>query len=78
MIIKKTALKAIRKMPVKTAKAFLAAFKRIEVGGDNFLDIKKLSGREGFRLRIGRYRAIYTFEEQVIVIDAGPRGEIYK
>jgi hypothetical protein len=39
---------------------------------------EKLSGREGFRLSTGQYRAIYTHEAEVIVIDAGPRGDIYK
>ena len=70
-------MKALRKMPVKTA-AFLRAFDRIEAGDDDGLDLKKLSGREGFRLRIGQYRATYTHETEVIVIDAGPRGGIYR
>ncbi len=78
MIIKKAALKALRKMPVKTAAAFLRAFEQIESGDDHGLDLKKLSGRDGFRLRIGQYRAIYTHETELIVIDAGPRGDIYR
>jgi mRNA interferase RelE/StbE len=67
-----------RKMPVKTAAVFLRAFDKIEAGDDHGLDLKKLSGREGFRLCIGQYRAIYTHETEVIVIDAGPRGDIYR
>ncbi len=78
MLIKKAALKALRKMPENTAKAFMAAFENIEAGRDWDLDVKKLTGREGYRLRIGQYRAIYTHEIEVIVIDAGPRGDIYK
>ena len=78
MIVRKAALKALRKMPVKTAAAFLRAFDKIEAGDDHSLDLKKLSGREGFRLRIGQYRAIYTHETEVIVIHAGPRGDIYR
>ncbi len=53
-------MKALRKMPVKTATAFLRAFEKFEAGDDHGLDLKKLSGRDGFRLRIGHYRAIYT------------------
>ena len=45
-------LKGLRKMPVKTAAAFLRAFDKIEAGDDHGLDLKKLSGREGFRFRI--------------------------
>ena len=71
-------MKALRKMPLKTAAAFLRAFEKIEAGDDHGLDLKKLSGRDGFRLRIGEYRAIYTRETEVIVIDAGPRGDIYR
>jgi mRNA interferase RelE/StbE len=78
VIIRKAALKALRKMPVKTAAGFLKAFEKIEAGDDHGLDLKKLSGRAGFRLRIVQYRAIYTHETEVIVIDAGPRGDIYR
>lgn len=45
------------------------------------LDVKKLSGREGRRLRIGGYRAIYTIDGEqliILILDAGPRGGIYK
>jgi mRNA interferase RelE/StbE len=78
VIIRKAALKALRKMPVKTAAAFLRAFEKIEAGDDHALDRKRLSEREGFRLRIGQYRAIYTHETEVIIIDAGPRGDLYR
>ena len=57
---------------------FLRVFDKIEAGDDHGLDLKKLSGREGFRFRIGQYRAISTHEAEVIVIDAGPRGDIYR
>ncbi|PPC89580.1 MAG: plasmid stabilization system [Methylobacter sp.] len=45
------------------------------------LDIKKLAGREGFRLRIGGYRALYRIEEERLIIEVvaiGNRGDIYK
>jgi mRNA interferase RelE/StbE len=78
MRIKKAAMKALSKMPRKTADAFYAAFDKIEDGKASGLDIRKLSGREGFRLRIGTYRALYTHDLEVIVIDAGSRGDVYK
>lgn len=40
-----------------------------------------LEGREGYRLRIGGYRAIFRRLNDVFVIeviDAGSRGDIYK
>lgn len=42
---------------------------------------KKLAGSRYWRLRIGRYRAICDIrgdELVLLVINAGPRGDIYK
>ena len=43
-------------------------------------DIKKLEGRgEEYRLRIGSYRALFTIEEDKIIITAiASRGQAYK
>ena len=41
----------------------------------------KLLGRDGYRIRIGKYRIIYTFNGSrlmIYVVDIGPRGDIYK
>lgn len=41
----------------------------------------KLRGREGWRLRIGKYRIVYDIEDgarRVIVLDIGHRREIYR
>ncbi|WP_082470555.1 MULTISPECIES: type II toxin-antitoxin system RelE/ParE family toxin [unclassified Methylobacterium] len=41
-------------------------------------NIKALKGAEGFRLRIGDWRVIFTIEpDRVIVHAVGPRGSIY-
>ena len=45
------------------------------------LDIKMLNGREGWRLRVGKWRVIFTvyrFEIRINVLEIGPRGDIYK
>lgn len=42
---------------------------------------KKLTGRDGWRIRIGDYRAIYLIEDNnliVIVVEIGHRKEVYK
>jgi mRNA interferase RelE/StbE len=42
---------------------------------------KKLSGRDGWRIRVGRYRVIYEIEDVVRVVtilDVGHRREIYR
>ena len=44
-------------------------------------DIKALKGRIGYRLRIGRYRVIYTRHDEHLIIEIvkiGSRGDIYK
>jgi len=67
-------------MPKKIAGQFFSAFDRLAENNEKGLDVKKLGGREGYRLRIGGYRAIYTQDgEQLIILvfDAGPSGGIY-
>jgi mRNA interferase RelE/StbE len=43
-------------------------------------NIKKLTGREGYRLRIGNWRALYTIDlddEVISVMVIKPRGGAY-
>jgi len=43
-------------------------------------NIKKMVGKEGYRLRVGGYRFIYTVQEDkliILMIDADNRGDIY-
>ncbi|CAB4539220.1 unannotated protein [freshwater metagenome] len=40
----------------------------------------KLKGRDGYRIRVGKFRIIYTFngsELLILVLDIGPRRDIY-
>ncbi len=82
IVYRKPAQKALVKMPRSLAERFLAAFERIAGGMDTTaLDIKLLKGREGYRLRIGEWRAIYRVEAgrlMIEVVDIGPRGDVYK
>ena len=68
-------------MPRHHADSFRSAFERIVAGDAQGMDIKALQGRQGYRLRFGDYRAIYEIDGEqvnVLVLDAGPRGGIYK
>ena len=69
-------------LPKKTAEKFRRAFKELAVDPHNTdYDIKKLTGREGHRLRIGSFRAIYSIDAGqlvILVVKVGPRGGIYK
>lgn len=44
-------------------------------------NVKKLTGTEGYRLRVGDWRVVYTLKHQqltVIVIRIGHRSEVYE
>lgn len=47
----------------------------------NPLAVKELQGREGFRIRVGQYRILYTVNENKILVEVfrvGSRGDVYK
>ena len=82
VIYKKAAIKALEKMPQPMRQRFLVAFRRIASGEKEGLDIRKLEGRDGYRLRIGQYRGLYRIDENgecvVVVLKIKPRGDAYK
>ena len=42
---------------------------------------KKLQGREGYRLRVGDWRVLYTIQSEklvIVVLKVASRGEAYK
>jgi mRNA interferase RelE/StbE len=42
-------------------------------------DIKSLEGKDGYRLRIGDYRALFDVVDDIIAVHAiAPRGQAYK
>ena len=42
-------------------------------------DIKSLEGKDGYRLRIGGYRALFDIiDKEIVVYEIGLRGQIYK
>ena len=75
------ALRAIRKAPRKVAGNIAAKVEQLADGGKALANnIKKLQGREGYRLRVGDYRVIYTMDNGqliITVVAVGPRGGIY-
>lgn len=77
IVIKKNAEKFIRKQPKPQQERIFKAIYALPEAGD----IKALKGNPNLlRLRVGDYRIIYTVDHGelvVIVIDIGPRGQIY-
>ncbi len=69
-------------MPRKIAGRMVSELERIAVSPMNYSgDWKKLTGSAYWRLRVGRYRAICDLRDDelvLLVINAGPRGDVYK
>ena len=79
---RKAALKALMKLPADARQRIHEALRQL--AGDtetDKLDIKALQGRDGFRLRVGKWRVIYHKDDDamiILVVDAGSTGDIYK
>lgn len=42
-------------------------------------DIKSMVGKDGYRLRVGKYRVLFDYEDDHIMVhEIGLRGQIYK
>jgi len=70
-------------VPKEIAKLFIHAFQSLDHTNDlNLFDIKQLkssSSKEYFRLRKGKYRAIFTISGQdYYVHDISKRSEVYR
>ena len=69
-------------MPRKTAGRMVSELELIATDPRNYLgDWKMLSGSSYWRLRVGQYRAICDLRDDelvLLVVNAGPRGDIYK
>lgn len=72
----------MQRMPRNTAQSIREKLENIAT--DPFADhpnVKKLQGREGYRLRVGDWRVIYKVQNQqlmIIVLKIASRGEVYK
>jgi mRNA interferase RelE/StbE len=79
---RKTALKALMKLPADARQRIQEALRQLVEDVDTVkLDIKALQGREGFRLRVGKWRVLYHKDDNamiILVVDTGSRGDIYK
>jgi mRNA interferase RelE/StbE len=78
----KDALKALRKMTRNLAILVEGKIAQLADGGKALAgNIKKLQGRDGYRLRVGDYRVIYTIDNGalvIIIVKIGFRGDVYE
>ena len=75
IIYSKNALKFLRSQDKNTQQRIIDAIGQLPSTGD----IKKLKGKDGYRLRVGSFRVLFDVTGTIIdIIDIGNRGQIYK
>ncbi len=80
---KKQVVKFVKKRIPKDKDRILKRFTELKINPyptNQKLDIKKLQGKNAFRLRVGDYRFVYDIEDNELIIymeDADNRGDIY-
>ena len=72
----------LAKLPIKIKSRIVDALHEIKENPDDpNLDVDRLKGKSGYRLRVGQYRIIYTRHRVQLIIEVvkiRPRGDIYK
>jgi mRNA interferase RelE/StbE len=80
-LFSKDAARALRRMPRRTALRIRG--KIDEVARDPYApnnNVRKLTGRPGYRLRVGDWRVIYDLDDALRILAVervGPRGGVY-
>lgn len=76
----KAALKILRRIPTTEAKRIIEKVEQYAADpASQANNVKKLLGREEYRLRVGDWRVIFTEDGVVLTVyEIGARGGIYK
>lgn len=79
---KKSALKALRKIPRPIAEQIMSELQSIALDPESYSgDWKPMRGKPYWRLRQGGYRAICSIDNGelvLLVLKVGSRGDVYK
>ena len=77
-VLSPQAAKYLKRLNEPDKSRIIKALKKLELEPPQG-DIKNLIGRDGYRLRVGDYRALFDVENNTIIIHAiAPRGQAYK
>jgi mRNA interferase RelE/StbE len=80
LILPKSVQKELDRLPDDLTRRILARLAGLETN-PRPADVKKLKGRDAWRIRVGDYRVIYEIHDrvlQIIVITVGHRRDIYR
>ena len=81
VVIKKSAMRILRRMDRTTAERITNALGKLEEDPDRRdLDVKALRGQQAYRLRVGRtWRVIFERADDTITVqEIRPRGQAYR
>ena len=72
----------LARLPYKIKSKIVAKLHKLKTDpDDSSLDIDRLKGGLGYRLRVGQYRIIFTRNDNELIIEVvkiRPRGDVYK
>jgi mRNA interferase RelE/StbE len=76
----KSAYRALRRMPPDSARLVRSKIEQYASDPASLTaNVRKLQGRDGYRLRVGGWRVIFDENGSVLeILDIGPRGSIYE
>jgi len=80
VILPKSVQKELDRLPDEIARRILARLAGLETN-PRPPEVKKLKGRDAWRIRLGDYRVIYEIHDrvlQILVIAVGHRREVYR
>lgn len=80
IFIERAAQKALAKIPVQNQERIITAIHSL-TDEPRPSGVKKLSGRDAWRIRVGKYRIIYEIHDDtliVLVVALGHRKDIYR
>lgn len=74
------ALKTLRRLPRDEARRIVNRIEQYARRPQSLAgSVKTLRGREGYRLRVGDWRVIFTREGEILaILRIGARGKVYK
>jgi mRNA interferase RelE/StbE len=75
------ARKALRMMPRNVRELILAKIETLVLAPFDASNVRKLRGRDGWRLRVGTWRIIYAVDPTrltIVVLTIATRGRVYQ
>ncbi len=80
VILPKSVQKELDRLPDDVVRRIMARLAQLETD-PRPADVKKLKGRDAWRIRVGDYRVIYEIHDrqlEILVVTIGYRREIYR